>query len=54
MQEDLKLLDLPKTGCLRVIETRGEEIIWHEFQLANVLVVVLPDHPVGIEDVSGR
>ena len=51
MQEDLKLLDLPKIGCLRVIETRGDEVIWHEFQLANVLVVVLPDHPVGVVDV---
>lgn len=44
MSDGTMLLNLPKHGCLRIITKNPCE--WHEFELADVYVVVLPDHPV--------
>lgn len=48
-RQEIALLALPKDGCLRVIVKSHQE--WHEFDLSDVLVVVLPGHPVG-EDTT--
>ena len=41
------LCRLPKVeGCLRVIEHVNGTSVWHEFPLAECVVVALPGHPV--------
>ena len=41
---ETKLLKLPERGCLRIIDKATAQ--WTEFELADVLVVVIENHPV--------
>lgn len=43
--QEIALLKLPAQGCLRSISKGTGE--WTEFELSDVLVVVLPNHPVS-------